>query len=146
MARVSLKDDPRTTAYKRFGATDVANATEAKLPLAGVMMVKQGRKYTADYAGVGLTKELLDAVETNNANFVNELTTGKETGNGPVVRHRYLHRGRQRPVCGADRDLRGRQRLVALRGPDLRRLRSVLPRLPPHSRGFLLLAGAVPLA
>ncbi len=81
MARIELKDDPCTAAYKRFGAANVANATEAVLHLAGAVVVKQGRKYLADYAGVGLTKELLDAVETNNANFVEELTTGKEAEN-----------------------------------------------------------------
>ena len=81
MAHVGLKDDPRTAGYKRFGATDVANATEAELHLAGVVVVKQGRKYLADYAGVGLTEELLGAVETANTKFVDELTTGKETEN-----------------------------------------------------------------
>ena len=81
MAHIGLKDDPRTAAYKRFGAASVSNATDAELHLAGVLVVKQGRKYLADYAGVGLTKELLDAVETNNATFVEQLTTGKETKN-----------------------------------------------------------------
>lgn len=81
MACVGLKDDPRTAAYKRFGAADVANASEAKLHLAGAVVVKQGRKYLADYAGVGLTADMLDAVEANNARFVEELTTGKEAEN-----------------------------------------------------------------
>jgi hypothetical protein len=81
MACVGLKDDPRTAAYKRFGATDVANASEAKLHLAGAVVVKQGRKYLNDYTGVGLTAGMLDAVETNNARFVEELTTGKEAEN-----------------------------------------------------------------
>ena len=81
MAHIELKDALRTAAYKRFGAASVSNATEAELHLAGVLVVKQGRKYLADYAGVGLTKELLDAVETANAKFVEELTTGKETEN-----------------------------------------------------------------
>ena len=81
MSHVGLKDAPRTAGYKRFGAAAVSNATEAELHLAGVMVVKQGRKYLADYAGVGLTKELLDAVETNNGKFVEELTTGKEAEN-----------------------------------------------------------------
>ena len=81
MANVGLKDDSRTAGYKRFGAANVSNATEAELHLAGVMVVKQGRKYLTDYAGVGLTKELLDAVETANDKFVDELTTGKETDN-----------------------------------------------------------------
>jgi hypothetical protein len=81
MACVGLKDDPRTAAYKRFGATDVANATEADLHLAAAMVVKQGRKYLAAYAGVGLTKEMLDAVEANNAHFVEELTNRKESEN-----------------------------------------------------------------
>jgi len=81
MACVGLRDDPRTAAYKRFGAADVANASEAALHLAGAVVVKQGRKYLADYAGLGLTAAMLDAVETNNANFVEELTTGKEAEN-----------------------------------------------------------------
>ena len=81
MARIELKDDPRTAAYKRFGVVNVANATEAALHLAGAVVVKQGRKYLADYAGVGLTAEMLATVETNNANFVEELTTGKEAQN-----------------------------------------------------------------
>jgi len=81
MACVGLKDGPRTAAYKRFGATDVANATEAALHLAGAVVVKQGRKYLKDYTGVGLTAEMLDAVETNNATFVEELTNGKEAEN-----------------------------------------------------------------
>ena len=81
MACVGLKDDPRTAAYKRFGAADVANASEAALHLAGAVVVKQGRKYLADYTGVGLTAAMLDAVETNNAKFVEELTTGKEAEN-----------------------------------------------------------------
>lgn len=81
MACVGLKDDPRTAAYKRFGAADVSHASEAALHLAGAVVVKQGRKYLADYAGVGLTAKMLDAVETNNANFVEELTTGKEAEN-----------------------------------------------------------------
>jgi len=81
MAHIELKDDPRTAGYKRFGAANVSNATEAELHLAGVMVVKQGRKYLTDYAGVGLTKDLLDAVETNNGKFVEELTTGKEAEN-----------------------------------------------------------------
>lgn len=81
MACIELKDDPRTAAYKRFGVVNVANASEAKLHLAGAVVVKQGRKYLADYTGVGLTAEMLDVVETNNANFVDELTTGKEAEN-----------------------------------------------------------------
>jgi hypothetical protein len=81
MACVGLKDDPRTAAYKRFGAADVANASEAALHLAGAVVVKQGRKYLADYAGVGLTADMLDAVEKHNANFVEALTTGKEAEN-----------------------------------------------------------------
>ena len=81
MACVGLKDDPRTAAYKRFGASDVSHATEAALHLAGAVVVKQGRKYLADYTGVGLTADMLDAVETNNAKFVEELTTGKEAEN-----------------------------------------------------------------
>ena len=81
MAHIELKDDPRTAGYKRFGAANVSNATEAELHLTGVMVVKQGRKYLTDYAGVGLTKDLLDAVETNNGKFVEELTTGKEAEN-----------------------------------------------------------------
>ena len=81
MAHIELKDDPRPAAYKRFGAASVSKATEAELHLAGVLMVKQGRKYLAEYAGVGLTKELLEAVETNNAQFVDQRTTGKETDN-----------------------------------------------------------------
>ncbi|MDQ2769864.1 MAG: hypothetical protein M3Y54_05120 [Bacteroidota bacterium] len=81
MARIGLKEDPRTAAYKRFGAASVSNATEAELHLAGVLVVKQGRKYLTDYAAVGLTKELLDAVESTNARFVDELTTSKETDN-----------------------------------------------------------------
>ena len=81
MACIELKDDPRTAAYKRFGVVNVANATEAALHLAGAVVVKQGRKYLADYAGVGLTADMLDAVEANNARFVEELTTGKEAEN-----------------------------------------------------------------
>ena len=81
MACVGLKDDPRTAAYKRFGAADVANNSEAALHLAGAVVVKQGRKYLADYTGVGLTAAMLTAVETNNAKFVDELTTGKGADN-----------------------------------------------------------------
>lgn len=81
MAHVELKDAPRTAAYKRFGAANVSNATEAELHLAGVMVVKQGRKYLADYKGVGLTTTILDAVEAANGKFVEELTTGKEAEN-----------------------------------------------------------------
>ena len=81
MAHVELKDAPRTAAYKRFGVANVSNATEAELHLAGVMVVKQGRKYLADYKGVGLTTTILDAVEAANGKFVEELTTGKEAEN-----------------------------------------------------------------
>jgi hypothetical protein len=81
MACIELKDDPRTASYKRFGVVNVANATESVLHLAAAMVVKQGRKYLADYTGVGLTAEMLTAVETNNAAFVEELTTGKEAEN-----------------------------------------------------------------
>ena len=81
MACIEQRDNPRTPAYKRFGAVNVANATEAKLHLAGAMVVKQGRKYLADYAGVGLTANMLDLVEANNARFVDELTNGKDDEN-----------------------------------------------------------------
>lgn len=81
MAHIELKDDPRTAAYKRFGAASVSNAKEADLHLAGVLVVKQGRKYLADYAAVGLTAALLNTVETTNARFVDELTTRKEAEN-----------------------------------------------------------------
>lgn len=81
MACIGLKDDPRTAAYKRFGAANVANAAEAALYLAGAVVVKQGRKYLADYAGVGLTADMLTAVETNHVGFMEELTTGKEAEN-----------------------------------------------------------------
>ena len=43
--------------------------------------MKQDRKYLATYAGVGRAKELLDAVETANAKFVDELTSGKKPEN-----------------------------------------------------------------
>lgn len=78
---VVLKDDARTPGYKRFGVSDVSSLSQAKLHMAATMVVKQGRKYLADYAGVGLTADMLTAVETNNATFVEALTTGKEAKN-----------------------------------------------------------------
>ncbi len=78
MGCVGLLDDPRTAGYKRFGATDVANDSEAELHLAAGVVVRQGRKYLDRYKGKGLTAEMLTAVEDNNEKFVAGLTTRKE--------------------------------------------------------------------
>jgi hypothetical protein len=95
MACVALKHDPRTPGYKRFGAEEVDNLREAELHLAGVMVVKQGRKYLDQYVDKGLTDEMLVAVETKNAEFVEGLTERKESENdrhtATDVRIRYAN-------------------------------------------------------
>jgi len=78
MACVGLRDDPRTAAYKRFGAADVANASEAALHLAGAVVVKQGRKYLAEYAEKGLTAGLLDEVAKLDESFVDDMAARHE--------------------------------------------------------------------
>lgn len=75
---VGLRDDPRTAAYKRFGVSDVSSLSQAKLHLAATMVVKQGRKYLADYTEKGLTPELLTAVETQDAAFVDQMADRHE--------------------------------------------------------------------
>lgn len=75
---ISMKDDVRSARYKRFGAADVANQSDAKLHLAATMLVKQGRKYLGEYAEQGLTAQLLTDVETQNAAFVESLADRKE--------------------------------------------------------------------
>ncbi|SHL24609.1 hypothetical protein [Hymenobacter psychrotolerans] len=75
---IGAQDPPRTARYKRFGASNVENLSDAKLHLAATMLVKQGRKYLAEYAGVGLTEQMLKGIETQNADFVEHLTDRKE--------------------------------------------------------------------
>ncbi|RTQ53460.1 hypothetical protein EJV47_01600 [Hymenobacter gummosus] len=75
---VAMKHDPRTASYKRFGAANVPNLSDAKLHLAATMLVKQGRKYLEEYAEQGLTEALLTEVETQNAAFVESLADRKE--------------------------------------------------------------------
>ncbi|RSK42967.1 hypothetical protein [Hymenobacter perfusus] len=75
---IGAQDPPRTARYKRFGASNVENLSDAKLHLAATMLVKQGRKYLAEYAGVGLTEAMLAAIESQNADFVESLTDRKE--------------------------------------------------------------------
>ncbi|MFD2783848.1 hypothetical protein [Hymenobacter rubripertinctus] len=75
---IGSQDPPRTARYKRFGAANVENLSDPKLHLAATMLVKQGRKYQPEYAGVGLTEEMLTLVETQNAAFVDSLTDRKE--------------------------------------------------------------------
>ena len=70
---VVLKDDARTPGYKRFGVSDVSNLGQAKLHMAATMVVKQGRKYLAEYAEKGLTAALLDAVAAQDAAFVEQM-------------------------------------------------------------------------
>ena len=78
MACVALKDDPRTPGYKRFGVGDVSSLGQAKLHLAATMVAKQGRKYLPDYADKGLTPDLLTAVETLDAAFVDQMADRHE--------------------------------------------------------------------
>jgi hypothetical protein len=75
---VGLKDDPRTAGYKRFGVSDVSSLSQAKLHLAATMVVKQGRKYLAEYADKGLTAALLNDVETKDATFVDQMADRHE--------------------------------------------------------------------
>lgn len=75
---VGLQDDPRSAGYKRFGVSDVTSLGQAKLHLAATMVVKQGRKYLADYAAKGLTAALLTAVETQDAAFLDNLAARHE--------------------------------------------------------------------
>lgn len=75
---VGLKDDPRTAAYKRFGVSDVSSLSQAKLHLAATMVVKQGRKYLAEYAEKGLTAAMLTTVETTDAAFVDQMADRHE--------------------------------------------------------------------
>ena len=75
---VGLKDDPRTAGYKRFGVSDVTSLSQAKLHLAATMVVKQGRKYLADYADKGLTADLLTTVEKEDAAFVDQMADRHE--------------------------------------------------------------------
>lgn len=75
---IASRDMPRTARYKRFGAANVANLTDAKLHLAATMLVKQGRKYLAEYADAGLTAALLNTIETQNEAFVDGLADRKE--------------------------------------------------------------------
>ena len=70
---VVLKDDARTPGYKRFGVSDVTSLGQAKLHMAATMVVKQGRKYLAEYANKGLTAALLDAVAAQDAAFVEQM-------------------------------------------------------------------------
>lgn len=78
MGCVALVDGPRTAGYKRFGATDVANDSEAELHLAAGVVVRQGRKHLDRYKDKGLTAEMLKTVEDNNEKFVEGLTDRKE--------------------------------------------------------------------
>ena len=70
---VVLKDDARTSGYKRFGVSDVTSLGQAKLHMAATMVVKQGRKYLGEYAEKGLTEALLDAVAKQDAVFVDQM-------------------------------------------------------------------------
>ncbi|MCA8832132.1 hypothetical protein [Hymenobacter pini] len=75
---IATQDDTRSARYKRFGVSDVSSLGDAKLHLAATMLVKQGRKYLAEYAGVGLTEQMLAAIESQNADFVDSLTDRRE--------------------------------------------------------------------
>ena len=75
---VGLRDDPRTAAYKRFGVTSVNSLSQAKLHLAATMVVKQGRKYLADYADKGLTAAMLDEVAKHDEQFVDQMADRHE--------------------------------------------------------------------
>ncbi|RYU83802.1 hypothetical protein [Hymenobacter persicinus] len=78
---IALQDEPRTARYKRFGVSSVTDLTEPKLHLAATMLVKQGRKYLAEYAEQGLTAAMLDAVAGHNEAFVEGLAERKEAEN-----------------------------------------------------------------
>lgn len=75
---VGLKDDPRTPGYKRFGVASVTSLGQAKLHLAATMVVKQGRKYLAEYADKGLTAVMLDEVAKLDEAFVDDMTNRHE--------------------------------------------------------------------
>lgn len=75
---IGSQDPPRTARYKRFGAANVENLSDAKLHLAATMLVKQGRKYLSEYAEQGLTAAMLDAVDTQKEEFVDSLADRKE--------------------------------------------------------------------
>lgn len=75
---IATRDDVRSARYKRFGVSDVSSLGDAKLHLAATMLVKQGRKYLPEYAGVGLTEAMLTTIEDHNADFVDSLTDRKE--------------------------------------------------------------------
>jgi len=75
---VALKDDPRTASYKRFGVASVTSLGQAKLHLAATMVVKQGRKYLAEYAEKGLTAGLLDEVAKLDESFVDDMAARHE--------------------------------------------------------------------
>ena len=70
---VVLKDDARTPGYKRFGVSDVSSLSQAKLHMAATMVVKQGRKYLAEYTEQGLSAALLDVVAAEDAAFVEQM-------------------------------------------------------------------------
>ena len=75
---IASQDEPRTARYKRFGATSVDNLTDAKLHLGATMLTKQGRRYLAEYAGVGLSEAMLADIDTQNAAFVEFLADRRE--------------------------------------------------------------------
>lgn len=75
---VVLRDDARSAGYKRFGVSDVTSLSQAKLHLAATMVVKQGRKYLADYADKGLTAAMLTTVEAQDDTFLDGLAARHE--------------------------------------------------------------------
>jgi hypothetical protein len=81
LGRVALKDRPTTARYKRLGVEAVTNLSEAELHLAATMLVKQGRKYVAEYKDQGLTGEMLTEIETLDKAFVEGLGERKSAEN-----------------------------------------------------------------
>lgn len=75
---IGSQDPPRTARYKRFGAANVENLSDAKLHLAATMLAKQGRKYLSEYTEQGLKAAMLEAVETGKDAFVDSLADRKE--------------------------------------------------------------------
>ncbi|SDY90684.1 hypothetical protein [Hymenobacter psychrophilus] len=75
---IASQDDPRSARYKRFGASSITAMSDAKLHLGATMLTKQGRRYLAEYAGVGLTEAMLADIDTQNAAFVDFLADRRE--------------------------------------------------------------------
>jgi hypothetical protein len=73
MGIVGTVDKPTTSAYKKFGTAGLDEGSEGDLHLGIIRTVRVGRASLAKYAAKGLTKELLDELETRNETFLTRL-------------------------------------------------------------------------